>query len=51
MGSYKDRRQAREWLSELEQLLGKAGTSGVSPDAKGDGVRRGRARGGATAVR
>jgi hypothetical protein len=34
MGSYEDRKQARMWLSELEQLLGHAGSSGVSPDAK-----------------
>jgi hypothetical protein len=34
MGSYEDRRQAREWLAELEQLLGRAGSTGVSPDAK-----------------
>jgi hypothetical protein len=34
MGSYEDRRQAREWLSELEALLGRAGSMDMSPDAK-----------------
>jgi hypothetical protein len=34
MGSYEDRRQAREWLSELEALLGRTGSSGASPDAR-----------------